>query len=108
MPKIKPISDLQRNITEIVEECRSTQEPIYLAKNGNASLVVMDAEAFDRQFALQNEIRDREMRAYKAIMRGYEDMKAGRVRSREQAEKDIGELRREFKKAAEQKSAPNE
>ena len=32
----------------IARECRETKAPIYLTKNGSASLVVMDAEAFDR------------------------------------------------------------
>ncbi|WP_080803308.1 type II toxin-antitoxin system prevent-host-death family antitoxin [Arabiibacter massiliensis] len=77
MPIIKPVSELQRNIKGITEICRETKEPIYLTKNGSASLVVMDAEAYDEQIAYLK--REEEMRVYEGIMRGYEDVKAGRV-----------------------------
>ena len=47
MPVVKPISDLQRNFGSIADSCHQTKEPVYLTKNGSASLVVMDAEAYD-------------------------------------------------------------
>lgn len=49
MPVVKPISDLQRNFGSIADSCHQTKEPVYLTKNGSASLVVMDAEAYDEQ-----------------------------------------------------------
>ncbi|WP_394815230.1 type II toxin-antitoxin system Phd/YefM family antitoxin [Collinsella aerofaciens] len=49
MPVVKPISDLQRNSGAIADSCHKTKEPVYLTKNGSASLVVMDAEAYDEQ-----------------------------------------------------------
>lgn len=49
MPVVKPISDLQRNFGSIADICHKTKEPAYLTKNGSASLVVMDAEAYDKQ-----------------------------------------------------------
>lgn len=85
MPIVKPISDIQRNINAITEECAQTRQPIYLTKNGNKSLVLMDADAFDEEMALHAEVYDREMRVYKAITRGYEDMLAGRVTPADEA-----------------------
>jgi len=49
MPVVKPISDLQRNLGSIARTCRDSREPVYLTKNGSASLVPMDAEEFDRR-----------------------------------------------------------
>jgi PHD/YefM family antitoxin component YafN of YafNO toxin-antitoxin module len=93
MPRVEPVTELQRNIVAITEECRQTGEPIYFTRNGKASLVVMDAEAFDREMSLHAEIRDREIRVQKAIMRGYEDIEAGHVRSLSQARKDARHIR---------------
>lgn len=93
MPTVKPISDLQRNMAAITSECQATKQPIYLTKNGSATLVVMDAEAFDREMSIHNEVLDREERVYRAIMRGREDELAGRTRSLDQARKDARNLR---------------
>lgn len=49
MPTIKPISELQRNAAALVREAMETKEPIYLTKNGSASVVLLDAEEYDRQ-----------------------------------------------------------
>lgn len=91
MPIIKPISELQRNIKGITETCRETKEPIYLTKNGSASIIVMDAEAYDRQTAALR--YDAEMRVFEGVMRGYEDVKAGRTRSADEAFDEIARTR---------------
>ncbi len=93
MPVVKPISELQRNMSAIARECQRTKKPIYLTKNGAASLVVMDAEAFDAEFELHAEVREREERVYRSIMRGYDDMLAGRTRTFEQACNDAQTFR---------------
>lgn len=88
MPTVKPISDLQRNMADISRECMETKKPIYLTKNGAATLVVMDAEAFDEEMALHEAVFERESRVYSAIMRGVEDVREGRIRTFAQAQKD--------------------
>lgn len=80
MPTVKPISDLQRNMSEIARECSETKKPIYLTRNGTASLVIMDAAAFDEEMAMHDAVYERESRVYSAIMRGIEDVREGRVR----------------------------
>lgn len=93
MPTVIPISELQRNIASITAECKETKKPIYLTKNGTSSLVIMDAETFDSEMAVHNEVLDREERVYRSIMRGIEDELAGRVRPFSQAREDAARLR---------------
>ena len=93
MPVVKPISDLQRNLSSIADACHESGEPVYLTKNGSASLVVMDAEAFDARERAVADLREREERVNRAIARGYDDMLNGRVRSWEQAKADADRIR---------------
>jgi prevent-host-death family protein len=47
--KIKPSAAIRNNYNEIAEFCKETGEPVYLTKNGEGDLVVMDIEAFTRR-----------------------------------------------------------
>lgn len=93
MPVVRPISDLQRNIGSIATECHESGQPVYLTKNGSASLVVMDAGAFDERYAAVEHIYEREQRVARAISRGYDDMVNGRTRSWSQAREDADRIR---------------
>ena len=46
---IRPSAAIRQNYNEIAQLCRETGEPIYLTKNGEGELVVMDIEAFARR-----------------------------------------------------------
>ena len=85
MPAIKSLSEFNRSQNALIEELADTREPLYLTRNGSASVVVMDAEAFDREMAIHERVRDREIRVQKSIMRGYEDYLAGRFVPLDQA-----------------------
>lgn len=50
MAEIRPIKDL-RNTAEISELCHSTQEPIFITKNGYGDLVVMSIDTYNREIA---------------------------------------------------------
>lgn len=93
MPVVKPISDLQRNFGSIADSCHQTKEPVYLTKNGSASLVVMDAEAYDEQTRALSAIQEREDRIQRAITRGYDDLVNCRVRPWKQAKADADRIR---------------
>ncbi|WP_321971162.1 type II toxin-antitoxin system Phd/YefM family antitoxin [Paratractidigestivibacter sp.] len=93
MPVVKPISDLQRNLGSIAQVCHETGEPVYLTRNGSASLVVMDADEFDRQARALSAVREREERVQRAIARGYDDMLNGRTRPWAQAKQDADRIR---------------
>ena len=93
MPIVRSSSDLQRNISEIYDLCRDTREPVYITRNGGASLVVMDAEEFDARMDFQQRVFAREMRAYRGIMRGYEDAEAGRLTPLAQVREELRDAR---------------
>lgn len=46
---IRPSAAIRQNYNEIAELCRKTQAPVYLTKNGEGDLVVMDIESFTRR-----------------------------------------------------------
>lgn len=46
---IRPSASIRQNYNEISELCKKTAEPVYLTKNGEGDLVVMDIEAFTRR-----------------------------------------------------------
>ena len=43
---IKPSAAIRKNYNEISELCRRTKTPVYLTKNGEGDLVVMDLETY--------------------------------------------------------------
>lgn len=47
--RIKPSASIRNNYNEISNLCKETGEPVYLTKNGEGDLVVMDIEAFTRR-----------------------------------------------------------
>jgi len=46
---IKPSASIRQNYNDIAELCRSTGEPVYLTKNGEGDLVVMDINSFTKR-----------------------------------------------------------
>lgn len=46
---IRPSAAIRQNYNEIADLCRKTSEPVYLTKNGEGDLVVMDIESFNRR-----------------------------------------------------------
>ena len=47
--QIKPSAAIRKNYNEISLLCKESGEPVYLTKNGEGDLVVMDIEAFSRR-----------------------------------------------------------
>ena len=46
---IRPSAAIRQNYNEIAELCRSKSEPVFLTKNGEGDLVVMDMDTFNRR-----------------------------------------------------------
>lgn len=46
---IRPSAAIRQNYNEIADLCRKTAEPIFLTKNGEGNLVVMDIETYNRR-----------------------------------------------------------
>lgn len=46
---ICPSAAIRQNYNRIADLCRRTSEPVYLTKNGEGDLVVMDIQSFERR-----------------------------------------------------------
>ena len=46
---IKPSAAIRKNYNEISALCKTTKEPVFLTKNGEGDLVVMDIAAFSQR-----------------------------------------------------------
>lgn len=46
---IRPSAAIRQNYNEIAEICRKTEEPVFLTKNGEGDLVVMDIGTYTRR-----------------------------------------------------------
>ncbi|MCI5484322.1 MAG: type II toxin-antitoxin system Phd/YefM family antitoxin [Clostridiales bacterium] len=46
---IRPSAAIRQNYNEIADLCRKSGEPVYLTKNGEGDLVIMDIESFTRR-----------------------------------------------------------
>lgn len=46
---IRPSAAIRQNYNEVADLCRKTHEPVFLTKNGEGDLVVMDIETYNRR-----------------------------------------------------------
>ncbi|NBK94171.1 type II toxin-antitoxin system Phd/YefM family antitoxin [bacterium 1XD21-13] len=68
---IRPSAAIRQNYNEIADICRKTEEPVFLTKNGEGDLVVMDIETFNRREAM--------LKLREELLAVEEDRLAGRV-----------------------------
>ena len=71
--QIKPSAAIRQNYTEIADLCRKCAEPIFLTKNGEGDLVVMDIETYAR--------REQMLQLREELLAVEEDKIAGRTGS---------------------------
>lgn len=71
--QIKPSASIRQNYNEIADLCRSTGEPVFLTKNGEGDLVVLDIETFTR--------REKILRLREELLAVEEDRLAGNAGS---------------------------
>lgn len=69
MPNIIPIKDL-RNTAEISELCHSTEEPVFITKNGYSDMVIMSSDTYDRIVAYAD--------IFKKITASIDDINSGK------------------------------
>lgn len=67
---IKPSAAIRKNYNEISALCKATKEPVFLTKNGEGDLVVMDIETFSR--------RESMLRLREQLVAAEEDRLAGK------------------------------
>lgn len=80
MPNIRPIRDL-RNTLEISELCHSTDEPVFITKNGYSDMVIMSSEVYDELVTA--------MDIYKRIFKSLDDIANGNVFDGEEVLKEM-------------------
>ena len=68
---IYPSAVIRQNYNKVSEECKKTKEPIYLTKNGEGDLVVMDIKSF--------EYREKMLKLREELLSVEEDRIAGRT-----------------------------
>lgn len=68
--QIRPSAVIRQNYNEIAELCRKTAAPVYLTKNGEGDLVVMDIDSFHR--------REKMLQLRERLLSVEEDRLAGR------------------------------
>ena len=68
--QIRPSAAIRQNYNEIAELCRKTAAPVYLTKNGEGDLVVMDIDSFHR--------REKMLQLRERLLSVEEDRLAGR------------------------------
>lgn len=69
--QIKPSAAIRQNYNEIADLCRKTAEPVFLTKNGEGDLVVMDIDTYNR--------RERMLKLREELLAVEEDKLAGRT-----------------------------
>lgn len=67
---IRPSAAIRQNYNEVADMCRKTAEPVFLTKNGEGDLVVMDIETYNR--------REKMLRLREELIAVEEDRLAGR------------------------------
>ena len=69
--QIRPSAAIRQNYNEVSALCKKTHEPVYLTKNGEGDLVVMDIDSFHR--------REKMLELRENLLRVEEDRQAGRT-----------------------------
>ena len=78
IPDVKPSTSIRHNYNQFSKHCHETNSPVLLTKNGEADLVVMSVESYQRMMA-QNKLGqmlakvDRDIAA-NLPMRDFEDV----------------------------------
>lgn len=79
MPMVLPVSEMQKNGAYLVDTAMQTKEPIYLTRRGYKSVVLVDADEYDR--LAEAEIRSMRgmLATKKGIDRGHREVLEGRT-----------------------------
>ena len=67
---IRPSAAIRKNYNDISQLCKMTGEPVYLTKNGEGDLVVMDIDAFTK--------REKMLKLREELLAAEEDRLAGK------------------------------
>ena len=68
---IRPSAAIRQNYNEIADMCRKTAQPVFLTKNGEGDLVVMDIDTYSR--------REQMLKLREELLSVEEDRAAGKI-----------------------------
>ncbi|MCL2679713.1 MAG: type II toxin-antitoxin system Phd/YefM family antitoxin [Dehalococcoidia bacterium] len=71
MINIKPSAAIRKNYNDIAKLCKSTGQPVFLTKNGEGDLVVMDINTYAQ--------RESMLRLRETLLQAEADIQNGRV-----------------------------
>jgi len=71
LPDVRPVSDLRRNMAEVMESIDTENRPVILTKHGRGRYILLSIEDYNRITALNA--------LYEVIDEGIADIEAGRV-----------------------------
>lgn len=75
---IKPSALIRQNYNEIANLCKETQEPVFLTRNGEGDLVVMDIAVYNQR-EKQLELREKLVEVEELRLSGMADSSARAV-----------------------------
>ena len=81
MPAIRASADLRNKYSEISAYCHTTNQPVFITKNGQGDLAVMSIAQYDQLLEKAN--------FYAKLTEGLMDIKEGRSQPFDSAMKDI-------------------
>ena len=81
MPAIRASADLRNNYSEISTYCNTTNQPVFITKNGHGDLAVMSIAQYDQLLEKVN--------LYSKLAEGLKDIQEGRTQSFDSVMKEI-------------------
>lgn len=81
MPAIRASADLRNKYSDISTYCHSTNEPVFITKNGQGDLAVMSIEQYDQLLA--------KIDLYSKLAKGLKDVQEGKIQPFDEAMDDI-------------------
>jgi len=85
MPAIRASADLRNIYVDISNYCHTTNEPVFITKNGQGDLAVMSIEQYDEMLA--------RIELYSKLAAGMKDIQEGKVQPFDDA---IAEIRKDL------------
>ena len=70
MPAIRASADLRNKYTDISNYCHTTNEPVFITKNGQGDLAVMSIEQYDKLLS--------KLELYSKLAQGIKDIQQGK------------------------------
>lgn len=81
MPAIRASADLRNKYSDISTYCHSTNEPVFITKNGQGDLAVMSIEQYDQLLA--------KIDLYLKLAKSLKDVQEGKIQPFDEAMSDI-------------------